>query len=155
VHVVVASGSDESWRADEARAALDARIEIKGPPSAGRGYAPAMPGVLPYYMPTLSKQYVSVAWSGEMGLQLQRGFMQATVQLTPLWVPAERAVPESQQGEVVHADVPRPPSVRKGVRDDGNADGGMRQQLLPGREAADRLTVSVLRCDDRCWVSRG
>lgn len=85
----------ERWRTDQARLALDAMVEIKGSPSVGPGSF----GATPYYMPTFSKQYVSVTWSGEMGLQVQRGFMQATVQLSELWVPAERAVPESQQGK--------------------------------------------------------
>jgi len=86
----------ESWRAEAAGAALAKLIELKGPPSTAYG---ADGGVTPFYMPTFSKQYVSVTWHGEMGLQVQRGFMQATVQLDPSWVPAVRDVPESQQGK--------------------------------------------------------
>ena len=91
--------SGESWRTREARQALDALIEIKGRPSIGSGAGRSPAGATPYYMPAFSKQYVSVTWAGEMGLQLQRGFMQATVQLSPLWVADDRAIPESQQGK--------------------------------------------------------
>ncbi len=86
----------ESWRVEAATAALAKLIEAKGLPSVGRAVEPS---VTPFYMPAFSKQYVSVTWHGEMGLQVQRGFMQATVQLDHSWVPAERDVPESQQGK--------------------------------------------------------
>ena len=89
----------ESWRIEEALHALDQIIAIKGPPSAASNAARLPVGATPFYMPAFSKQYVSVTWTGEMGLQLQRGFMQATVRISPLWVPADRVVPESQQGK--------------------------------------------------------
>jgi hypothetical protein len=87
--------SSEPWRVDEARAALDRLIEIKGPPIP----FPARPGSTPYYTLARSGQYVSVTWEGGAGFNVQSGFMQAIAQLGPEWVPAERDVPESQQGK--------------------------------------------------------
>jgi hypothetical protein len=97
-HAVKAWGkwADESWKVVEARSALDRLVTMMGSPSV-RGGAVADRDRKPFYIPTQSWQYVAVTWHGDMGLQLQTGFMQAVRRIGPEWQLTERVAPVSQR----------------------------------------------------------
>jgi hypothetical protein len=87
---------DESWKIIDARSALDRLVTMMGSPST-RGGATEDRGRKPYYIPSQSWQYVAITWDGEMGLQLQKGFMQAVRQIGPEWQLTDRVAPANQR----------------------------------------------------------
>mgnify|MGYP001562030598 FL=1 len=128
--------ADEPWKIAEARRALDLLIELKGAPTPreGRAQPTASDGyareATPYYVPTQSWQYVAVTWSGQMGLQLQKGFMQAVAPLAPGWEMTERP-PSANQREAWYK-LPFPDHLEFGKADESRNPREGECQCSPG-----------------------